>query len=130
MEFGEEASLVGHFCLPTRKLGELCSAHRPYRSTLNSLGADDEDAMASVDGAYDTVCTLRGNGSLTTCAALLDVDDTCLGDGDCGMPGTADGHCEPSLGGGSHRCTVRCLSDDDCFEGSTCNTSTRLCELD
>jgi hypothetical protein len=78
----------------------------------------------SISGVMTSVCTLRS----TTCPALnqfdmLDcTDGTAPGttDDECGHPGVDDGLCR-RRSSTTNRCTVPCLSNDDCRTGSTCN---------
>lgn len=124
---------VGHFCL-WQKGGAggapaLCSEARPYFDTLNDV--------TSVDGTTANICSL----AVSTCPAHADFRSP---DVDCAPGGTpddmlcgavaGDAYCrqpdpmnEPML----YRCTVPCLSDDDCRVGSSCDIAADppYCEL-
>ena len=99
-----------------------CFTTRPYVR---------EQTATSVDGVAAPVCGL----ALTTCPALNAYRATnCMtldaaGDARCGVEGLDDGLCR-AAGSTTNRCTVPCLSDDDC-PGSTCNTAVtpRVCAL-
>ena len=115
-----ESTDVGQFCLwredatqPTAPMGS-CTNTRPYTQGT---------PITSVDDVTTRVCSLRQ----TTCPGLNDFDhpDGCTapvaGDPECGFSGVNDGLCR-MRDAVTNRCTIPCLSDDDCLSGSTCNT--------
>lgn len=65
--------------------------------------------------------------ALTTCPALnqfrmLACTTPFVSDAECGVTGLDDGLCR-MVDAVTNRCTVPCLSDDDCKFGSTCSVS-------
>ncbi len=120
---------VGYFCL--WKEGETeygapaeCFANgRPYVDQL----VDAE----SIDGEVATICGLR----TSTCPALNDFSSkNCATEGtpddsSCGIDAPNDAKCV-QVSGSSYRCTIRCLSTEDC-PGTECNTTPLdwVCEL-
>lgn len=85
-----------------------CGNARPYIGT--------ETEWQSVDGMTPTVC----KPAVTTCQAQIDFrtkscsGETPTGDAECGAEGVNDAYCAPFLTG--YRCTVPCVSYDDCKE--------------
>ncbi len=113
---------VGYFCFWEKNGGNgaptSCSdeTNRPY--------VDTKKDVDTIDGTMATICGLRA----TTCPALTDFSSRdCAPEGSknddlCGAEGITDGYCalfdeNPD----KYRCTVPCLSDDDCISGSTCD---------
>ena len=106
--------------------------HCLWRSDASGTGAPNGDCFAnarpyartsmltSVDGVTADVCTL----AVSTCAAQEDFRMVnCMtldaaGDALCGVASVPDGVCR-NVSGTTNRCTVFCLSDDDC-PGTTC----------
>ena len=121
MTFDSPARVVGNYCLWRMDAAGAgapngaCSTVRPYVRALA--------AATSLEGATATVCGLR----LTTCPGMNDLSTTnCMsldatGDARCGAAGFADGLCR-ALDAAANRCTVECLSDDDC-RGTICDTT-------
>jgi len=85
----------------------------------------------SVDGQKSDICTLRSS----TCTArnqFSSKDCKSGGSGDnsvCGSAPPKDAKCDQVGASANYRCTMTCLSDEDCPGVSTCNTSTDVCEL-
>ena len=120
---------IGQFCLwredaPAGPAGD-CVTQRPYV---------DSQMATSTNGVMTSVCNLR----LTSCTALNQFDMRSCTDGttpgttdsECGHPGVDDGLCR-RRSSTTNRCTVPCLSNDDCLSGSACNTGTtpRYCDF-
>jgi hypothetical protein len=117
-----DSATIGYFCVWKKQAGiggapTSCSDARPYVQAV----PDTE----SIDGTNAEVCTL----ALSTCPAHQDFRGTgCSGatpsgDAECGVDPVADGYCRLFESGPDvYRCTVGCLSDDDCKAGSTCDT--------
>ena len=117
MEFDETP--LGSFCLwrqdATEGGGPMgdCLNARPYVAPAPET--------LTVSGESIAVCSLRQ----TTCDALVDfdaLDCTTAFDSDetCGVEALDDGLCR-MRSAAVNRCTIPCLSDDDCKPGSSCN---------
>jgi len=127
--FGSAMAPAGNFCLwrldatGTGAPSGACSRVRPYVRAQTAT---------SVDGVSASVCGL----ALTTCPAINAYRATnCMtldaaGDARCGVDGLDDGLCR-MFDAAANRCTVRCSSDDDCRNDTTCNTAvtTPFCNL-
>jgi hypothetical protein len=126
-KYGEQD--VGHFCF--WKKGDsvggapaLCSSARPYVETV--------DDAVSIDGTLADICGL----AVSTCLARneyrnKDCTTTALpDDSKCSFAPPNDSKCMP-FDVGVYRCTMRCLSNDDCPDPSTCDTgaSPPVCKL-
>jgi len=119
---------IGQFCLwredaPAGPAGD-CVTQRPYV---------DSQMATSINGVMAGVCNLR----LTSCTALNQFDMRSCTDGtspgttdsECGHPGVDDGLCR-RRSSTTNRCTVPCLSNDDCQDGSNCtSTPPRYCDF-
>jgi hypothetical protein len=99
-------------------------------STTADCVADSEICHPTAKVCVQT-CSESGDcpDSSPTCAALSDTDTTlicqCTTDSGCNTDReTADLLCDPE----SAVCVQRCTSDVNCSEGSTCNTTTGVCE--
>lgn len=109
---------LGYFCQPKLAEGESCIGdHRPYVAAAID-GA--QHPLASIDGVTDASCSLRA----TSCQALTDYSSkACTGlsdDGACGVADLEDGACQKVPAQNAYRCSVPCLSSDDCNNGSSC----------
>ena len=118
-----DSATIGYFCFWEKNAGQggaptSCPTARPYIETV--LDAD------SIDGLTADVCALE----VSTCPGHQDfrspeVDCAPTGTPDdtlCGEPNVSDAYCrlfapDPDV----YRCTVPCLSDDDCRPGSDCD---------
>ena len=118
-----EGTDLGHFCLWRQDATE-----GPAGSCLNTPPyAQIRADITTMSGDTATICSL----GLTTCDALEDfrsVDCTEPGTAvdpdpldECGVPGLDDGLCR-TLDAVTNRCTIPCLSNEDCRTGATCNT--------
>lgn len=112
---------LGYFCQPKLAVGETCiDDHRPY---VAAAVDSKQVALESIDGATDASCKLR----LTTCQALVEFSSkSCSSPSDddaCGVADLDDGMCVAVPAQSAHRCSIPCLSDDDCKVGSTCGGS-------
>jgi len=127
MQTFEEQEL-GYFCFWERGASEGgapagCGTARPYVDTLATT--------TSIDGTVADVCGLR----TSTCVARSQFSDKPCGtttpdDSLCGVAPPADAICV-EFDTDVHRCTMTCLSSDDCPIGSSCNTAVAnpYCEL-
>ncbi len=151
MQFGDPALDVGWFCQwEESATGDgapngACGAADPFVSTQPLL-AEDPDVV-SIDGEDTTICTLR----VSTCPAFQHFSSEAidcntgssgspvLDDGLCGfdysndpaqdeLDGNQDAYCA-QFDSMTYRCTMHCLTDDDCRSGSACNTTTDRCNL-
>ena len=131
--FGEAPTSeeVGYFCFWEKGAGggapTSCGGEgRPYVNTMEST--------ETIDGSEATICGL----AVTTCPALGDFRNVdCAPEGTpddslCGAPDLSDGYCrlfdaDPDI----YRCTVACLSTDDCKTGvAACSGGTPdVCDL-
>jgi hypothetical protein len=128
-QYGNPPQDVGYFC--QWKRGDVangapavCGTEQPYVAT--------DSGVVSIDGVTADVCGLR----VSTCIAHQD-----FGSKDCAPTGTPDdslcGFVAPDDAScalfdvGLYRCTVPCLTDDDCPVGTPCDTGTnpRVCQL-
>ena len=100
----------------------LCLSAPPYVQTRSNV--------SSIDGIEANVCALR----VSTCAAHTDFSaldcetetPDVVDSGLCGEPDLDDGLCVLFESNGEesvYRCTVPCLSDDDCRTNFTCDTA-------
>jgi hypothetical protein len=125
---------VGYFCMWERAAGvggapESCTTAQPYFKALTGV--------SSIDNATGDLCTLR----VSTCPAITGLGSPAVqcaqggipDDALCGAPNVEDGFCRALAPpeDDTYRCTVPCVSDDDCPSGVTCNTLVlpRVCSL-
>lgn len=98
-----------------------CGNVRPYIGT--------EDEWKSIEGLAATVC----KPAVTTCQGQNDfraktcMGPTATGHAQCGAEGVDDAFCAPFLAG--HRCTVPCVSFDDCDDTRPGPNSDTECEM-
>lgn len=112
---------VGNHCLWRQ---DAAGTGAPSGSCLDIRPYVQASSLSSVDGTTAMVCTL----ALSTCEAqagfrmtdCMTIDAT--GDARCGATGVHDGMCQ-MFDSTHNRCTVFCLSDDDCRTGVACDTS-------
>lgn len=124
-KFGSTAT--GNFCLWREDADGAsapngnCGNVRPYIGT--------EDEWTSIEGVAATVC----KPAVTTCQAQNDfraktcMGPTATGHAQCGAEGVNDAFCAPFLAG--HRCTVPCVSFDDCDDTRPGPNSDTECEM-
>lgn len=129
-KYGTTPQEVGYFChwkvgdtangAPTDCFGD----GQPYARTMANA--------VSIDGITADVCTLRvstcianNQFSAKNCAPTGTPDDS-----QCGFSPPTDAKCG-QVSGSNYRCTMTCLSTEDCPLGSTCNTlvNPHLCSL-
>lgn len=99
MDFTSSARSSG-YCLQEANLG--CGAPTPIQV--------QRDSLSGVPGEF--YCTIRED--LTTCEAVLDLEEPCDLDDDCGAESINDGSCVFG------ECTYRCVDDDECSSGTRC----------
>jgi len=117
--FGNPAQDVGYFCFWKRGdsapgAPTLCSSEVPYVRTIADASSIDAQ-MATICGLAASTCVARAQFRSTDCTSGASGDDSL-----CGFAPPDDAVCE-QFDEGVHRCTMRCLSDDDC-PGVSCNT--------
>jgi hypothetical protein len=108
---------AGFHCLQRQATvaGADCINTRPHASP---------QMFTSIDGTTDVVCGLRAS----TCEAQAAFDMTnCMtldasGNDRCGAAGLNDGVCR-MRSVTTNRCSVYCVSNDDCRSGTSCNTA-------
>ena len=120
---------IGQFCLwredaPAGPAGD-CVTQRPYVDS--QMATSTNGVMTSVCGLAVTTCTALNQFRMTSCTDGTPPGTT---DSECGHPGVDDGLCR-RRSSTTNRCTVPCLSNDDCLSGSACNTGTtpRYCDF-
>jgi hypothetical protein len=125
---GASAKDVGYFC--HWKKGDTTNGApadcfgdgRPYAKTIAAMTIDGESADICV--LRVSSCVAGAEFSTKNCAQTGTPDDAA-----CGFAPPVDAKCIPVTGSSAYRCTMRCLSDEDCPDGSPCDTSLRLCQL-
>ena len=125
---------LGYFCL--WKQGDTahnapadCTATgRPYFSAIVATSIDGEDA--AICSLRASTCTAMNQYSQTSCASSPGTPDNSK----CGFAPGVDSECASI--GSQYRCTVACLSDDDCPPGGitpiTCSVTSgahKYCSL-
>jgi hypothetical protein len=126
---GATAKTVGYFChwkkgdetngAPT----DCLESGRPYAGTLTGVN--------SIDGQTADICSL----AVSSCPANSDFrSKNCAPGGTpddslCGVAAPVDAKCIQAMNSSAYRCTMRCLSSEDCPAGSSCNTSRGVCQF-
>jgi hypothetical protein len=130
--FGTPGQNVGHFCFWKKAAmgaggpANSCSSIQPFVSA--------KLAQTSIDNTMDDICGL----AVTTCPGYLDYrnkdcqsvstpgtgDDAVCGFLEPNSSSTRDAYCRQVPSDTVFRCTMPCLSPDDCkMPGSTCDTN-------
>lgn len=129
-KFGSPPKDVGYFChwkkgdVANGAPADCFATGKPYSGTQVNV--------ASIDGDVSDICTL----AVSTCVAekqFKSKDCTMTSapnDASCGFAPAKDAKCAQVPASSSYRCTMICLSDDDC-PGTTCDTGTapRVCSF-
>lgn len=120
---------VGYFCF--WKQGDTSNGAPVDCFTDGNPYAGVQANAKSIDGTTADICTLRSS----SCVAVSQfstknckpdaVPDNSL----CGFAPPKDAKCDQVGSGANYRCTMTCLSDEDCPGVSTCNMSTFVCDL-
>lgn len=120
---------VGYFCF--WKQGDTAHGAPGDCFTDGNPYAGVQVNAKSIDGATADICTLRSS----SCVAVSQfstknckpdaVPDNSL----CGFAPPKDAKCDQVAAGANYRCTMTCLSTEDCPGVSTCNPSTFVCDL-
>jgi len=124
-----EGQDLGYFCF--WKQGDTANGAPTDCFTEAHPYAGVDLQATSIDGTVADICSLRSS----TCVArnqFSSKDCKSGGVGNNGLCGVAppnDAKCDQVGAGANYRCTMTCLSDDDCPGVSTCNSSTDVCEL-
>ncbi len=137
----DDECMPGQLCVPMTFMDTDVGSFCLWREDATEFGAPNNDCtsvppywrglrVTSIDDTVANVCTL----DQTTCVALNQFrTQSCsgptVGDAQCGAPDVGDGLCR-FFSGTSNRCTIPCITDDDC-PGVTCNTgvTTRYCNF-
>jgi hypothetical protein len=101
-----------------------CSSARPYVETLvDQVSIDGVEADAC--GLAVSTCTAVNEYRSKNCATSMVPDDS-----QCGVDAPSDAKCV-MFDANVYRCTITCLSVDDCPNGSACDTGSTpwVCEL-
>jgi hypothetical protein len=127
-KFGSPAKEVGYFChwkkgdLANGAPADCFSSGKPYSGTQVNV--------TSIDGELSDICVLRSSTCIANnqfsakdCTAASAASDAA-----CGFAPPKDAKCAQVPSSSSYRCTMTCLSDEDC-PGSTCDTGAapRVC---
>ena len=127
-QFGSPPQNVGYFChwkkgdVANGAPADCFATGKPYSGT--------QVAVTSIDGNVSDICGLRSS----TCIAnnQFSAKDCTVAnvpsDAACGFAPPKDAKCAQVPASSSYRCTMTCLSDEDC-PGSTCDTGAapRVC---
>ena len=130
-KFGNPSKDVGYFChwkkgdVANGAPADCFATGKPYSGTQVNV--------TSIDGNVGDICGLRSS----TCIAnnQFSAKDCTLAsaasDAACGFAPPKDAKCAQVPSSTSYRCTMTCLSDEDC-PGSSCDTgaSPRVCAFD
>ena len=118
---------VGYFCFykqgETGAPADCANGGRPYVKVWSTTSIDEQ--RATLCGLVVTTCIALNQFRQTDCTASGVATDTL-----CGFESAVDSKCA-LYGSTQHRCTVVCLSDDDCKPGVSCNTAVNpnVCNL-
>ena len=123
-KFGSSPVEVGYFC--HWKKGDTANGAPLNCSVTGMPYVGTQLAATSIDGAVSDVCTL----AVSTCVARNQfrakdcVVSSTPSDAACGISPGKDSKCVLyDSGASTYRCTMTCLSDDDCPTGSPCDKS-------
>lgn len=95
----------------------------PYSQTLvNAISIDG--AKSDMCGLASSTCTAVSQFKTKNCKPDAAPDDTL-----CGFAPPKDAKCDQVGATANYRCTMTCLSTEDCPGVSTCNLSTFVCDL-
>ena len=127
-EFGAPSVDVGHYC--HWKKGDVANGAPADCFSTGKPYAGTQVAVTSIDGDVNDICGLR----TSTCIAnnQFSAKDctvaSAASDAACGFAPPKDAKCAQVPASSSFRCTMTCLSDEDC-PGSACDTgsSPRVC---
>jgi hypothetical protein len=120
---------VGYFCFWTQgdtgngAPSDCFATGHPYAETKTNA--------VSIDGTTADICSLASS----TCTAVSQFKsknckpDAAPDDSLCGFAPPKDAKCDQVGATVNYRCTMTCLSDEDCPGVSTCNMSTFVCDL-
>jgi hypothetical protein len=117
-KYGEQD--VGHFCFWKQGGGsgaptDCFATGRPYVGLVEDAISID-GVTADICGLRASTCAARNEFSMKDCATAALPDDS-----KCSFAPPGDSKCvqaSPTV----YRCTMRCLSNDDCPDPSTCDT--------
>jgi hypothetical protein len=120
---------VGYFCF--WKQGDTANGAPSDCFTEGKPYSDVQANATSVDGATVDICSLRSSScvavsqfSSKNCKPAASPDNNL-----CGAAAPKDAKCDQVGSTANYRCTMTCLSDEDCPGVSLCNTSTFVCDL-
>jgi len=128
-KFGTPSKNVGYFC--HWKQGDTADGAPADCFSLGQPYAGVQQSAVSIDGATSDICSLAAS----TCVALNEfrskncANPTLPDDSLCGVNPPKDAKCV-QFGATTYRCTMTCLSDDDC-PGTACDkgVSPFVCKL-
>jgi hypothetical protein len=127
---GKAQKPVGYFChwkqgdIANGAPADCTDGGRPYVRVVSDVTSIDGET-ADICGLAVSSCPANNEYRDKNCAPSGTPDDTL-----CGVSAPADAKCV-QFGTTTYRCTMTCLSQDDCPSQSTCNTtvSPRICSL-
>lgn len=127
-KFGSPSNDVGYFChwkkgdVASGAPADCFSTGKPYAGTqVNVTSVDGE--VSDICGLRNSTCIANNQFSAKDCAVAGAASDAA-----CGFAPPKDAKCAQVPSSSSYRCTMTCLSDEDC-PGSTCDTGAapRVC---
>jgi hypothetical protein len=129
-KFGNQAQSVGFFCFYEQgdtangAPADCFADGMPYAKTLVNQTSID-GTSGDICGLRSSSCVARNQFSSKDCATASSADDS-----KCGFAPTKDSKCDQVGASANYRCTMTCISNDDC-PGTTCNTGVNpaVCEL-
>ena len=127
-EFGSPLQAVGHFChwkkgdVANGAPADCFSTGKPYSGTQVNVTSIDGD-VSDICGLRSSTCIANNQFSAKDCTVASAPSDAA-----CGFAPPKDAKCAQVPSSSSYRCTMTCLSDEDC-PGSTCDTGAapRVC---
>jgi hypothetical protein len=120
-KFGNPAQDVGYFC--HWKKGDIANAAPTDCFATGKPYAGTQVNATSIDGGISDICSL----AVSTCVARNQFKSkdcavaSAPSDATCGFAPTKDSKCAPVPSSSSYRCTMTCISDEDC-PGTGCDT--------
>jgi hypothetical protein len=130
-KFGSPAKDVGYFChwkkgdVANGAPADCFATGKPYANTQINVTSIDGD-VSDICGLRSSTCIANSQFSAKDCTVASAASDAA-----CGFAPPKDAKCAQVPASSSYRCTMTCLSDEDC-PGSTCDTGAapRVCAFD
>jgi len=118
---GTAAKTVGYFChwkkgdTANGAPADCFASGRPYAGTLTGVTSID-DEKSDICSLRVSSCVANAQFSSKNCAPTGAPEDA-----QCGVSAPIDAKCIQVTASSAYRCTMTCLSDEDCRNGSPCN---------